>query len=519
MLKNSTYKLVVIMFSLLSVLNTSCNKWLDLAPQDGLTRDEYWKSKEQLDAAVMGCYASLLGGSGMPLAKYLFLWGELRGDMVSPAIDPSSESEFASLNAIKRDEVSLIRTDISSTNIITNWEAVYKTINYCNTVIKYGPAVINNDKTLSQSQLNGYLGEAYGLRGLMYFYLLRTFGEVPLKLVPTATDADAVSIQKSSKEEVYKQIKSDVDFAVKNCLPAYTSQEQDKGRINLYTAYALQADVFLWGEEYQACIEACDKIIQSGKYRLFPAMSSQDDWYHYVFYQGNSAESLFEFQFYQGKLNPFMEMFGGTTSKELIAAEWITIGNLYGIDTEYPDNKDIRASGTSFLETNSAINKFIGGRGTATSFTHWFVYRYSDVLLMKAEALAWLAPGNEANGRLALDIVNDIRVRRNAFTIVGERTIEEPQPGESQKVSEYILDERAREFAFEGKRWFDVLRNAKRNNYQNDEVLMDMVKASAPPAKQQIVVNKYKDRRSHYLPIYFYELQTNRALVQNPFYQ
>lgn len=506
------------MLSMLAVFNSSCSKWLDLAPQDGLTRNEYWKTKEQLDAAVMGCYASLLGGSSMPLAKYLFLWGELRGDMVVPAIDPSSDSEFATLNAIKRDEVNMIRTDIASTNIITNWEAVYKTINYCNTVIKYGPTVIDNDKTLSSEQLNAYLGEAYGLRGLMYFYLLRTFGEVPLKLEPTSTDADVIDIKKSSKEDVYMQIKSDVEFAVKNCLPQYLTLEEDKGRINLYTAYALQADVLLWGEDYEGCINACDKVIQSGRYRLFPQGSSQSDWFYYVFYQGNSTESLFEFQFYEGRLNPFMEMF--LVNKELNAAEWISTGNLYGIDQINPDNRDIRASGTSFLETNSMISKFVGGRSsTATSFAHWFVYRYADVLLMKAEALAWLSPGNQENGIQALNIVKDLRLRRNAFAKVGDRDIEEPQPSDSQKISDYILDERAREFAFEGKRWFDVLRNAKRNNYQDDKVLMDMVRSSAPAAKQQIVLNKYRDRRSHYLPIYFYELQTNKALIQNPFYQ
>jgi hypothetical protein len=81
------------------------------------------------------------------------------------------------------------------------------------------------------------------------------------------------------------------------------------------------------------------------------------------------------------------------------------------------------------------------------------------------------------------------------------------------------MDERAREFAFEGKRWFDILRNSKRNNYAHIQYLIDIVTKSAPSDRQQYILNKYKDTRSHYLPINLYELQTDKNLVQNPFYQ
>jgi len=503
---------------MVSMVSSSCNKWLELRPEDGLTSDEYWQTKEQLEAAVVGCYASLLDGGSMPLVKYLFLWGELRADMVQPGFDPASDDDLSALSSITRDEINMIRTDISSTNAITNWDAVYKTINNCNAVIKNAAEVLKTDNTLTQTQLNSLTGEAYGLRALMYFYLLRTFGEVPLKLLPTSTDADIVPLAKSSKEEVYAQILKDAEQAAKNCQPAFSNAAEDKGRITLYTAYAIQADVYLWGEEYQKCIDACDKIISSGKYQLFPAGSTQAEWFNRVFYNGNSVESIFEFQFYEGKLNPFYQMFS-QANKELVAAEWITTGGLYGIDNIDAENKDIRGGGTSMLETNGSINKFTGNRTSATSFSHWFVYRYSDILLMKAEALTWVSPGDAANGTAAIAMVNDIRLRRNALPVVSDAVIEEPAPAESLKVTEYILNERAREFAFEGKRWYDILRNAKRNNYEHDEVLMDMVTSSAQPAKQQTVINKYKDRRSHYLPIYNYELQTNKSLIQNSFYQ
>jgi hypothetical protein len=94
-----------------------------------------------------------------------------------------------------------------------------------------------------------------------------------------------------------------------------------------------------------------------------------------------------------------------------------------------------------------------------------------------------------------------------------------PDPTSAVDVTDYIMAERAREFAFEGKRWYDVLRNAKRNNYAHLQYMIDMVILIAPPAMQQLMLNKFKDVRSHYLPINLYELQTDSKLVQNPFYQ
>jgi hypothetical protein len=129
---------------------------------------------------------------------------------------------------------------------------------------------------------------------------------------------------------------------------------------------------------------------------------------------------------------------------------------------------------------------------------------------MKAEALAWTNKGQEA-----LDLVKVIRDRANALPA----TEKAPDPLSATEVSDYIMEERAREFAFEGKRWYDILRNSKRNNYVHIQFLIDVVTKSAPPDRQQYILNKYKDVRSHYLPINLYELQTDKNLVQNPFYQ
>ena len=139
MFKNN---LLIIIIVTVAVSAASCKKWLDLQPQDGITRQKFWKTKEQVQAAVNGCYASLLGQPGKAnersLAEYLFLWGELRADML------------AATPGITGEELDVMNVNILSTNSIVNWRSVYRTINYCNTVIDFAPDVLKNDATFTE---------------------------------------------------------------------------------------------------------------------------------------------------------------------------------------------------------------------------------------------------------------------------------------------------------------------------------------------------------------------------------
>jgi starch-binding outer membrane protein, SusD/RagB family len=492
---------------LLVLAGTSCKKWLSLEPQDGITRDKFWKTKEQVQSAVMGCYASLLGdpaGRDKPLSEYFFLWGELRGDMLAPAA------------GVTTDELDVMNVNTLPTNSITNWSAVYRTINYCNTVIDFAPGVLDNDKTFTQAQLNGYLAEARGLRALMYFYLVRSFRDVPLKLNSTADDDDLEQLPKTSADTVLTQIVADLQFADDNAVFNYNNTAANKGRINKYTVKAIQADVYLWMEKYNECIAACDFIINSNRFGL---VAGNSGWFNTLYYNGNSNESIFEFQFDQQKLNSVHPMF--TTSRSRFLANQTVIEDVYTIDFLDDTKKDIRGEFGS-VRTDNVIFKYLGVTGSSSllraadaSFAHWFVYRYADILLMKAEAL-----NETGQGAAALDIVKIIRNRAHALDATDRNPVTNPMdPNDKNAVADFILEERAREFAFEGKRWYDVLRNAKRNKYERLNVLLNMVAKSVPASMQQSAIGKYRDPNSHYFPINFYEIQTDPHLVQNPFYR
>jgi hypothetical protein len=484
------------------VLVTSCDKWLELKPQDGIIRQNFWKTKEDIKSAVIGCYASLLGTT----AQTLFIWGEIRGDMVASTVKTSNE------------QIDMMNGNITSSNSITSWRIIYKTINYCNTVIDFAPQVLAIDKTLTETDLNAYLAEAHALRGLMYLYLLKTFGEVPLQIKATSSDSQLEQIVKSSREEVFNQIIADLSFAESNAVITYNNRDYDKGRMTKYTVNAIQADTYLWMEKYAECLSACNKVIGSGKFGLIAGKNPDDSyntqWFNTVFYNGNSNESIFEFQFDNQQQNTFFTFLINTT-RQFIGSS-IVMDEMYTVDYLDDRNKDIRGDMASIRASDGLIWKYAGANNTGSvrtatsSYAHWFVYRYSDIILMKAEALAWTGKGQEA-----MDLVKVIRTRANALVA----TEKVPDLNSPADISNYITDERAREFAFEGKRWYDILRNSKRNKYANIQYMIDIVTKSAPPERQQSILNKYKDVRSHYLPINLYELQTDKNLVQNPFYQ
>lgn len=481
----------------LVISGISCKKWLDLQPLDGITGAEFWKTKEQVQASVIGAYSSLLASptGSRPLAETFFLWGELRADMLTATTATTPE------------EIDVMNVNILPTNSIANWRTVYQTINYCNTVMDFAPKVFENDKTFTQDALKKYIAEVKALRALMYFYLVRSFGDVPLKIKSTSSDKEIEQLVKSTQAEVLAQILKDLSEAEPDAVVSYGAQATDKGRITKYTINAIQADVHLWMDNYTECITACNKIISSSRFALMDSTVSSNTWFSNLYGNGNSNESIFEFQFDAQRLNSFYPMLA--TSRRRFAANSAVLDEVFTVDLVNADNKDTRGDGASVRSTDGTIWKYIGVNNTATraqeeSYAHWFVYRYADILLMKAEAL-----NESGNSQAALAIVDEIRAKRKALA----------QTANTQDMALYILEERAREFAFEGKRWYDLLRNVKRNNYQRLPMLLDIVAKTVPPNRQQSAIAKFRDKNSHYLPIYFYELTTDKLLVQNPFYR
>ncbi|PLB18341.1 MAG: putative outer membrane protein involved in nutrient binding [Flavobacteriaceae bacterium FS1-H7996/R] len=482
------------------MLLQSCDSYLDLQPENGTVREEFWKTKEDVQAAVIGIYSGLLNtpGSGTTIAEYSFMYGELRGGMVGAGIGSSN------------DQIDIITSNILPSNTVASWGTFYTVINYCNTVIDLAPNVLALDPTFTQEQLDQYLSEALAIRAYLYFTLARTFRDVPLKLEATLSDDDNFQIPTSSQEVIFNQVVTDLTTALNTAVEDYGDIPSNKGRITKDAINAMLADVYLWQEDYTNALIAADAVINSpAGYELVPGSAS---WFTTVFARGNSSESIFEFQYTPENRGPFYSIF---LQRPQYLADAGVLEDVFGLDFEDPENKDVRGERASLIPGTNEIYKFTGlnedqRKANEDSDTHWFVYRYADVLLMKAEALNELDRGDEA-----LEIIEEIRESRLAIDL----TKEEVSGADKNGVRMYILAERARELAFEGKRWFDVLRNARKDNYTYIDIILGIAIQTAPANQQQSIVAKLKDPNSHYLPIYEYELYTNKALVQNPFYK
>jgi len=492
---------IIISTAMIVILFSSCKDWLTLKPENGLAGDDFWKTKEQVKAFDVGIYTSMMDNpfttdNSRTVTELMFLWGELRGDMLYPNSGASNE------------EKSTMYGIISPTYGLCNWRNFYRTINYCNTLIQLAPGVLKTDETFTQEALNGYLSEALAVRGLMYFYLVRTFGEVPLKLDATLDDQVNLKTPKSSSSAVLNQIVTDLKYAEKMAITTYGTPNEDKGRITKSAINALQADVYLWREQYDSCIIYADTIIHSGQFGLIRS-------YRDLYMTGKTSESIFELEFDAQLMNPFYNMFSTTIGKKFLASQRV-VDEIYTVDETDPSNVyDLRGNKASVKFSDLSLWKYLGltattARAQNQSYAPWIVYRYADVLLMKAEACAQISKGTES-----LEIINQIRDRAQAL------------PGTQQNVdvsdptglTDYILAERSREFAFEGKRWFDILRNAKRNHYLRKDILTTLVVNTAPEDIQTTMLNNIQDTLSHYLPIYINELQTDKALTQNDFYK
>jgi len=522
-----------IIITLLVLISTSCSNWLTLAPEEGVTREEFWQTKEQVASAVVGCYASLMDG---PVEK-MFMWGELRADMIDNG------------NKVDANFLNVIDGEISASNSVVNWADFYQTINNCNLVLKYAPNVLKTDGTFTQQQLKAYEAEALTIRAMMYFYLVRSFKDVPLMLTAAVTDDQTYAIPKTSGTVILDSLVSDLKIAIANAPIAYSSTSQNKTHVTMWTAKTLLADIYLWQENYEACNKLCDEVIGSGRFSLIKVRKSYyqvtdggivdtvsvaneadaESFFNNSYVTGNSVESIFEIPFTSIKNNPFYSILSPSSCK--LKPKSDIVEGLVFPDPLYAsaqDATDIRSSGCSYRL--GYIWKYVGdGRSGSPRFnanytTPWLVYKYSDILLMKAEALNQLGlktDGDVAQGYYTKSVasMNLVRSARNAVE-TSDYNFQIPINGTSLEAA--ILDERSREFAYEGKRWYDVLRYAKRDNYggNNIQYLNNLAIRSAAPEKQQSLIAKYKDPKhnSHYWPIYVSEIEANKELKQNEFY-
>jgi hypothetical protein len=522
-------KFKYIIFSFLFVFLTGCSEWLVIKPESEIILDEYWRSASDVNAVIASCYRRLTEAD---IITRMIIWGELRSDNITTGSGLSgNDNVLGSMSDVKR----ILEGEITSYNSFVSWGGFYSVINYCNTILEYAPHVTQRDRNFTQADLLRTQAEVLAIRSLAYFYLIRTFKDVPWIEDASINDTQDYDQPQTSEEQIIDNIIRDLLIARNSVPDSYGRTDYDKGRVTQSMVNALLADVYLWKEDYQQAIDACDLVLSNPKLRLERGS--------YVFsrnfYIGNSAESIFELQFDDhGIVNEPVKRFYGTYSKPtgFLALPIVLSHNPYALENPTGDaspfNYKITSTVIESVEDVRAKDSYLFQGGVACIFkyagaireenvTHtgslyeyrnntsnWIIYRLPDVMLMKAEALVQLE--TPESFRQAIDLVNETYLRSNE----GADSLQLANYSGKAELEKLVLRERQREFLFEGKRWFDLLRLARRQGSTGDLNAFVDKKASGMSVSLSVPVLD-----ALYLPVSNGELRANPRLVQNPYYK
>jgi starch-binding outer membrane protein, SusD/RagB family len=458
---------------------SGCKKYLDQVPENALTREEFFKTEADANAAITGVYDAL-----QACHDEFLRWSEFRADLIQAT---------SALDAV-------YLQSFDNTNAISVWTDPYRLIARANIVIEKVPEIPAFDIRFTEDESNKIVGEALFLRALAYFYLVRAFNEVPLILEAPSSDAVDFLKPKVSADSVYNQITADLVTAEKS-LPADRGRViETRGRATKGAANALLTDIYLWRRQYVLAAETSKKVLDNTS--LY-TLVTPDNWFK-MFSEKNSSESIFEIQ-YDSQL-------GETNSLRSLSGSQLVNPTLYTLFQQELDQ--VRGLNRTYREAGSRqFWKYTGltvdNVDRASDDPNFIIYRLPDVMLMRAEALIHIGDPQKVE---AGELINIIRKRAGIDSL---ENLNESTPVDVFNF--VILKERALELAMEGKRWFDLVRIA--TNEQDPDILLSRVVPSRAVADRAQVRSRLIDPNAWYLPIHRDELSRNPNLEQNPYYK
>lgn len=442
----------------LLIFFTSCDDSLDIEPTSVITTESFWKSEDDAQGALVGMYIEL-----RDLAQAnLYVMGEARGDVVTLGTVGSAGWDKYYFNTLNED------------NAGPSWQSFYSLINSANLILKYVPDI----NFSSESNKNNILAQAYAMRAYAYFVMVRTWGDLPLRTEPTeSSDPEKTQLPRSGQEEIFNLIKSDIDQSYQ--LFADHSIPEKRCFWSKPALNALKAEVYLWtgkvrnggDSDIQTALTALNEIDNAD----VGLLDSYGDVFDYSNKGNREIIMSARFEQFESGTNYFKDLYIinsaipsniTTETREKIGP--VGAGNNIMVPTGYVKSlfkeEDARKDATYYeiytLDDNNnptVYNTTIvtKGAGTVTGGDRLFMddiilYRYADVLLLKAEA-------KNALGQDPSTEMNEIRMRAFEDNFTGQEFVS----GTKEENDAVILEERLKEMAFEGKRWWDLIRFGK----------------------------------------------------------
>ncbi len=479
---------------LLVMIGFNCENALEENPKSLLTNKIFYTSASDALLAVNAAYDHLGGGtsnSGFGGVYFNNYW-------VVQAL--ASDEGMAGIPDPNEVQLSEFRHDANNALVLDVWQDLYKTVNVANIGITRIP-----DIDMDEDLKSRFLGELHFIRGIMYFDLVRMFGDVPMPLEPTK-DLSVLTAVRTSAEEIYQQILIDLKMAMTSLPVSYSGA--DIGRATTGAASAYLARVYLTMGEWNLASEHANQVMKLGVYEMLPDYADV-----FKIANNNSAEVVFATNF------TFNNDAIWETSQFNVRAlplalnrnsnSWeIPTLDVYRAFDELDRRREVTFA-TTFTESDGTVLNFDphifkywdqAAEPTASSGGNdFFNVRYPEVLLIFAEAV------NEANGGPTVEAYEAVnRVRRRARFADGEERDILPDL-ESLNQAEFqsaVWLERRREMVWEGHRWFDLVRQGR-------------LKERVESAKPHVTVDEDKYKL---FAIPQREIDINSNLTQNPGY-
>jgi len=398
------------------------------------------------------------------------------------------------------------------------WIHFYKIVDRSNAIIR----AAENLEDIEEGRRNQILSEAKCMRANSFFSLYRLFNNIFVTTEPTTPEnAFNVPGDKSSVDEIFTLLKSDLDFAIANL--DYSSPQF--GRFTQGAARHIRAKVAMWEEDWAEAAEQTDAIIDSGNHSLVSTtaevfagdLNHSETLFTSIFARetiGGGGEHILNWNVvsqYHAAPGCVHSVENGGAGVGFLSLNDYAInllnedpdddrkdGTYYIFDYKYNDEETLPAgkrigdpldlyenSETDqnefmlyYLRQNPGVLKFLDTEAEPTDRNHYkniMVYRLAETYLIGAEAHMMLGD----NGK-ALDYVNIVRNRANASSIA---TVD----------LQAILDERARELAFEGQRWYTLKRTGLLYEFLLDHMNNDNMNESYPEGNPKVILQRYME--------------------------
>ena len=491
---NFQFSMVII----LMITFTSCN-FLDRKPWDSVDTTNGFQTEADAVAAVNACYQPLQ----WPKLYNMRIWTL---DIIAGESEVGAGGGSDGLETIEMANFIATSDNFAALDL---WRGPSPGILRCNFVLKNVP-----DMQIDEDLKNRLLGEAYFLRAHYYFILVRLFGGVPMPTEPLTSDSP-LKMPRASVDEIYELITEDLKQAI-ILLPIRSQYgSKDLGRATKEAAMVELARVYMTYQpssaKYNEVVRLCNEVGELG-YHLADNYAD-----NYNPAKQNGVESIFEVQYY-GKTNydfwsnenqaSWISTYQGPRNSGMAAGCYGWNQPTAEFVSQYEPG-DLRKDATIFYTgcplfdgytytgiwstTGYNVRKFLLTKAQSpdynTSNQNWIITRYADVLLMKAEALNELGRTEDA-----VEPLYEVRKRAG---LTDRSRIE----GLTQEMMrEPIIHERRIELAFEGHRWFDMLR------YKDNYALRFLHSIGKTAAMQKHLL----------FPIPLQEREANELLTQNP---